>query len=75
MNGSKLFRAIIVLIATAASGTSIVEAKEFRLGLITPPPHIWTKAAGAFGRSSARRPAARTPWRCSLPASSATRRR
>ena len=49
MNGSKLFRAIIVLIATAAAGTSIVEAKEFRLGLITPPPHIWTKAAGAFG--------------------------
>ena len=24
-------------------------AKEFRLGLITPPPHIWTKAAEAFG--------------------------
>jgi len=24
-------------------------AKEFRLGLITPPPHIWTKAANAFG--------------------------
>lgn len=24
-------------------------AEEFRLGLITPPPHIWTKAAEAFG--------------------------
>ena len=24
-------------------------AKDFRLGLITPPPHIWTKAAEAFG--------------------------
>ncbi|GGH30785.1 tripartite ATP-independent transporter solute receptor, DctP family [Cribrihabitans marinus] len=24
-------------------------AKEFRLGLITPPPHVWTKAAEAFG--------------------------
>ncbi len=24
-------------------------AKEFRLGLITPPPHTWTKAAQAFG--------------------------
>ncbi|MCG8627015.1 MAG: TRAP transporter substrate-binding protein [Proteobacteria bacterium] len=23
-------------------------AEEFRLGLITPPPHIWTKAAEAF---------------------------
>ena len=25
------------------------QAKDFRLGLITPPPHIWTKAAEAFG--------------------------
>ena len=25
------------------------EAREFRLGLITPPPHVWTKAAEAFG--------------------------
>lgn len=24
-------------------------AEEFRLGLITPPPHIWTKAAESFG--------------------------
>ncbi|WP_163849152.1 TRAP transporter substrate-binding protein [Pseudooceanicola aestuarii] len=24
-------------------------AKDFRLGLITPPPHIWTQAAEAFG--------------------------
>jgi len=24
-------------------------ATDFRLGLITPPPHIWTKAAEAFG--------------------------
>jgi tripartite ATP-independent transporter DctP family solute receptor len=24
-------------------------AKDFRLGLITPPPHVWTKAAEAFG--------------------------
>ncbi len=24
-------------------------AEDFRLGLITPPPHIWTKAAEAFG--------------------------
>ena len=27
----------------------VAYAKEFRLGLITPPPHIWTEAAGAFG--------------------------
>ena len=25
------------------------QAADFRLGLITPPPHIWTKAAEAFG--------------------------
>ncbi len=24
-------------------------AKDFRIGLITPPPHVWTKAAEAFG--------------------------
>lgn len=32
----------------AASGLA-AQAKDFRLGLITPPPHIWTKAAEAFG--------------------------
>lgn len=28
-------------------------AEEFRLGLITPPPHIWTKAAESFGEDLA----------------------
>ena len=32
-----------------------VIANEFRLGLITPPPHIWTKAAEAFGAELAER--------------------
>ena len=40
------------LIASAAlvavSGFA-TQAAEFRLGLITPPPHIWTKSAEAFG--------------------------
>ena len=40
MNRSKIFRTIIVSIAMAAAGANIVQAKEFRLGLITPPPHI-----------------------------------
>jgi len=31
------------------------QANEFRLGLITPPPHIWTKAAEAFGAELAER--------------------
>ena len=49
MNESKYVRAIIAGLALVAFGGSVVQAKEFRLGLITPPPHIWTKAAGAFG--------------------------
>jgi len=43
-------------ISKALAGAAIVVAsalpalaEEFRLGLITPPPHIWTKAAEAFG--------------------------
>ena len=35
-------------IAMAFSVTA-AGAEDFRLGLITPPPHIWTKAAEAFG--------------------------
>ena len=30
-------------------------AEEFRLGLITPPPHVWTVAAEAFGAELAER--------------------
>jgi len=44
-------RAAVALLAagvlTSVSGA--VDAREFRLGLITPPPHIWTLAAEAFG--------------------------
>ncbi|MGJ8615363.1 MAG: TRAP transporter substrate-binding protein [Sulfitobacter sp.] len=35
--------------AMVAASTFTAQADEFRLGLITPPPHIWTKAAEAFG--------------------------
>ncbi len=35
--------------ALIAASTVSAKADEFRLGLITPPPHIWTKAAEAFG--------------------------
>ena len=35
-------------IAFSLAGTPAL-AKDFRLGLITPPPHIWTKAAESFG--------------------------
>ena len=40
---------ITAIITALAFGVTAAGAKEFRLGLITPPPHIWTKAAGAFG--------------------------
>lgn len=45
----KLFRLALTSLALAAIGTSTAQARDFRLGLITPPPHIWTKAAEAFG--------------------------
>ncbi|NOD94751.1 C4-dicarboxylate ABC transporter substrate-binding protein [Ruegeria sp. HKCCD4884] len=35
--------------AVLAMSSVAAQAEEFRLGLITPPPHIWTKAAEAFG--------------------------
>ncbi|NOC45334.1 MULTISPECIES: TRAP transporter substrate-binding protein [unclassified Ruegeria] len=35
--------------AALALASVAAHAEEFRLGLITPPPHIWTKAAEAFG--------------------------
>lgn len=35
--------------ALLAASSMAAQAAEFRLGLITPPPHIWTKAAEAFG--------------------------
>ena len=44
----KSFLGTAVAVAAVSLGTS-TWAKDFRLGLITPPPHIWTKAAEAFG--------------------------
>ncbi|MDM8165748.1 TRAP transporter substrate-binding protein [Roseovarius sp.] len=39
------FAGAAIALASSAPGF----AEEFRLGLITPPPHVWTKAAEAFG--------------------------
>ena len=39
----------IAVAAFAVTAYADAKAKEFKLGLITPPPHVWTKAAGAFG--------------------------
>ena len=47
-----VFKKIMMAGAAAAMTltASTAIAKEFRIGLITPPPHIWTKAAGAFAK-------------------------
>ena len=45
----KSLKTIGIAAAVSAIATTAGFAKDFRLGLITPPPHIWTKAATAFG--------------------------
>lgn len=44
----KHFSRLVASAAVIALSTLTAQAEEFRLGLITPPPHIWTKAAEAF---------------------------
>lgn len=45
----KHFTKLIASAAVVAMSSFAAQAEEFRLGLITPPPHIWTKAAEDFG--------------------------
>ncbi len=46
----KTFNALLASAAMAVSGLAgAAQAEEFRLGLITPPPHVWTLAAEEFG--------------------------
>ncbi|MGR3501483.1 TRAP transporter substrate-binding protein [Pseudaestuariivita sp.] len=47
LNWKTIAGALVAASAIAVSGAA--SAKDFRLGLITPPPHIWTQAAEAFG--------------------------
>ena len=49
----KHFTKLIASAALLAASVITAQANEFRLGLITPPPHIWTKAAQAFGEELA----------------------
>ncbi|RBI83711.1 C4-dicarboxylate ABC transporter substrate-binding protein [Rhodosalinus halophilus] len=49
MNMVTPFKAVALGAALALGIGGAAGAKEFRLGLITPPPHIWTQAAEAFG--------------------------
>ncbi len=41
--------AVLVALPIALGGSSLAQATDFRIGLITPPPHVWTKAAATFG--------------------------
>ena len=43
-------RQILLLIAVLAVTTQ-TQAREFRLGLITPPGHVWSTSAVAFGKA------------------------
>jgi TRAP-type C4-dicarboxylate transport system substrate-binding protein len=47
----KTFNALMASAALAVTGFGATQAaaEEFRLGLITPPPHVWTLAAEDFG--------------------------
>ena len=49
MNPTRFVCRLLLALGIAVLGASVAQAKEFRLGLITPPPHVWTKAAAAFG--------------------------
>lgn len=49
MKLQKLLKIAGITFAISVMATGVSHAKDFRLGLITPPPHIWTKAAAAFG--------------------------
>ena len=51
MTSAKLSAAVWTLVATVTTGgaESPALARELRLGLITPPTHLWTEAANAFG--------------------------
>lgn len=43
---SILHGTIVAFVSTAAASAAV--AKDFRLGLLTPPSHVWTQAAEAF---------------------------
>ncbi|MEC7728301.1 MAG: TRAP transporter substrate-binding protein [Pseudomonadota bacterium] len=47
---SSMKRLLAAFASFAVMSSAAVEARDFRLGLITPPPHIWTKAANEFGQ-------------------------
>ena len=69
------FGGALAVSALALSALPAV-AESFRLGLITPPPHVWTQAAEAFGEELAERSGgAHSLQVFPVPSSSATRPR
>jgi len=46
-----VFQSALLLFALAIVSAEPAAAREFKLGLVTPPNHAWTKAAEAFGKS------------------------
>lgn len=42
--------AVTIAVAASILATTAAQAKDFRIGLITPPNHIWTLAAQDFGK-------------------------
>jgi TRAP-type C4-dicarboxylate transport system substrate-binding protein len=44
----RLLQATAAVVAMLGVATGAAQAKEMKMGLITPPPHIWTKEAQAF---------------------------
>ena len=46
------WRQIFILIATFSVAAQ-AEAREFRLGLVTPPGHAWSLSAVSFGKALA----------------------
>ena len=55
MNIIKWLASAALALAVVAGAPASAAAKDFRLGLITPPPHIWTKAAEEFGKELSER--------------------
>lgn len=45
----KIFTTLLASAAVLSGMAASAGAEEFRLGLITPPPHVWTLAAQDFG--------------------------
>lgn len=51
----KTFNMLMASAAVAVTGVAATQAvsEDFRIGLITPPSHVWTLAAGDFGEALA----------------------